>query len=56
MQQSSESVAKQAYGKDKLFVADLDKTQQGDEIIIIIRNGVVVKFEQRKITLENGNI
>jgi hypothetical protein len=56
MQQSCEPAAKQAHGKDDVSVAELDDSQQGDEIIIIIRNGVVVKFEQRKISLENGNV
>ncbi|WP_156478713.1 hypothetical protein [Anaerosporomusa subterranea] len=56
MQQSSGAAGQQTCGKEDLPVAKLDNTQHGDEIIIIIRNGVVVKFEQRKINLENGNV
>lgn len=55
MQQSSEPAGK-ITGEKADSVATIDNTQQGDEIIIVIRNGVVVKFEQRKIHLENGNV
>lgn len=39
-----------------LVAVKLDTRQEGDEIIIVIRDGVVVKFEHRKIALENGNV
>lgn len=32
------------------FETKLDTAQEGDEIIIVIRNGIVVKFEHRKIS------
>ncbi len=54
MQQSGEPAARQVHRKEDAAVTELDN-RQGDEIIIIIRNGVVVKFEQRKFNLENGS-
>lgn len=52
MQQGSNFPDRHAPKNDNEIVADLTPCQYGDEIVIVIRNGIVVKFEQRKIRLD----
>ncbi|MDU4962505.1 MAG: hypothetical protein E6X17_17765 [Sporomusaceae bacterium] len=52
MKQASQASDRQAAPSHNNLVAEPGPC--GDEIIIVIRNGIVVKFEQRKICLDES--